>query len=73
MGARAQYEFPLFATATIHVLTAGTDRRTVLLRALVVGGVLLTSVLTALRIWNADDHDVMTAPRIPRQAGNSPG
>ena len=65
--------FPLFATATIHVLTAGTDRRTVLLRALVVVGVLVTSVLTALRIWNADDHDVMTSPRIPPQARKSPG
>ena len=65
--------FPLFATATIHVLTAGTDRRTVLLRALVVSGVLVTSVLTALRIWNADDHDVMTSPRIPPGVGKSRG
>jgi predicted ferric reductase len=65
--------FPLFATATVHVLSAGTDRRTVLLRALVVIGVLVTSALAVVRVWNADDHDVMTSPRIPPRPRDSPG
>jgi predicted ferric reductase len=57
--------FPLFAVATIHVLTAGTDRHTLLLRALLATGVLGVVVLTAVRVWQADQHDVMTAPRVP--------
>jgi DMSO/TMAO reductase YedYZ heme-binding membrane subunit len=60
--------FVLFALATIHALSAGTDRNTVLLRY----GVLLTTaavvVLTAFRATRADQHDLMTAPttRAPR-------
>ena len=55
--------FPLFALATIHVLTAGTDRHTFLLRSLLAVGVLGVVVLTAIRVWQADQHDVMTSPR----------
>ena len=55
--------FPLFATATVHLLTAGTDRHTFLLRALVALGVVGITALTAIRVWNADRHDVMTSPR----------
>jgi predicted ferric reductase len=57
--------FPLFAIATIHVLTAGTDRHTFLLRGLLTIGVLSVAVLTAVRVWQADQHDLMTAPRVP--------
>lgn len=57
--------FPLFALATVHALTAGTDRHTLPLRALLAAGVLAVVVLTAIRMWQADQHDLMTSPRIP--------
>ena len=57
--------FPLFVVATMHVLTAGTDRHTLLLRVLLATGVLGVVVLTAVRVWQADQHDVMTPPRVP--------
>jgi predicted ferric reductase len=57
--------FPLFFVATIHALTAGTDRHTFLLRALLALSVLAVVLLTAVRVWHADQHDVMTSPRIP--------
>ncbi|MDQ1533965.1 MAG: hypothetical protein QOF28_1726 [Actinomycetota bacterium] len=57
--------FPLFAFATIHVLTAGTDRHTALLRGVLLVGVLSVVLLTAIRVWQADQHDVMSPPRIP--------
>jgi predicted ferric reductase len=57
--------FPLFATATIHVLTAGTDRHTFLLRALLAIGVVVIVVLTAIRMRNAERHDLMTSPESP--------
>ena len=61
--------FPLFALATIHVLTAGTDRHTFLLRTLLAIGVLGVVLLTAVRVWQADQHDVMTPPRVPVGVG----
>jgi predicted lysophospholipase L1 biosynthesis ABC-type transport system permease subunit len=61
--------FPLFAAATIHVLTAGTDRHTELLRLLVAAGVVSIVVLTAVRLWQADQHDLMTSPRVPVRGG----
>ena len=61
--------FPLFALATIHVLTAGTDRHTLLLRALLTIGVVSVVLLTAIRVWQADQHDVMAAPRVPARVG----
>jgi predicted ferric reductase len=58
--------FPLFAVVTLHALTAGTDRHTFLLR----WGVLLADVLvgglTFWRVNRADDHDVLTSPRVTR-------
>lgn len=60
--------FPLFAFATIHALTAGTDRHTLLLRAALAVGVLTIVVLTTIRVWQADQHDVMTSPRVPPRA-----
>jgi predicted ferric reductase len=57
--------FPLFATATIHVVTAGTDRHTFLLRALLAIGVVVIVVLTAIRVRNAERHDLMTSPESP--------
>jgi predicted ferric reductase len=56
--------FPLFALATIHALTAGTDRHSSLFRLLLAVGVFTVVVLTAIRVWQADQHDVMTSPRI---------
>ncbi len=56
--------FPLFAMATVHVLTAGTDRHSLALRALVSVGVVTIVALTAIRLWRADQHDVMSSPRI---------
>lgn len=41
--------FPLFVTATIHVLTAGTDRHTLLLRVAVAVGVAMVAALTTVR------------------------
>jgi len=58
--------FPLFATATVHLLTAGTDRHTLVLRALVAVAVVAIVGLTAVRLWHADRHDLMTSPRVAR-------
>ncbi len=73
--------FPLFAFATIHAVTAGTDRHTALLRLVLAVGLLSVAVLTIVRVWQADDHDVMTSPRVPpripardpQRSGSRPG
>lgn len=54
--------FPLFALTTVHTLTAGTDRRTVVLRASVIVVVLVVTALTATRVQKADKHDLLTSP-----------
>jgi predicted ferric reductase len=63
--------FPLFVFATIHALTAGTDRNTLLMRAVLVTGVVAIAVLTLIRVWQADQHDVMASPRIPPRPSKS--
>jgi len=56
--------FPLFALATIHLLAVGTDRKTVLLRLLVIVGGGAIVVLTAIRAYKADRHDLMVSPKV---------
>jgi DMSO/TMAO reductase YedYZ heme-binding membrane subunit len=54
--------FPLFALATIHLLAVGTDRKTFLLRFAVIVGVVVVVVLTAIRAYRAERHDLMVSP-----------
>ncbi len=54
--------FPLFLVATLHGLTAGTDRTTVLFRAANIVAIVLVVGLTAMRVAKADRHDLMTSP-----------
>ena len=54
--------FPLFALTTVHALSAGTDRRTLLLRAVVVIVAVAVTALTFVRVNKADRHDLLTAP-----------
>ena len=63
--------FPLFLVATIHALTAGTDRNTVLMRYGIIASAVAVLVLTLVRIDRADRHDVMTSP--PTEAGGRGG
>jgi DMSO/TMAO reductase YedYZ heme-binding membrane subunit len=64
--------FPLFALVSIHALSAGTDRHTapMLWGAVVVIAVVV--VLTLLRLFQAEHHDVLTAPPTT-QAARRPG
>ncbi len=54
--------FPLFVFATIHALTAGTDRNTVLMRYGIIVCAVAVLVLTLVRIDKADHHDLLTSP-----------
>ena len=54
--------FPLFAFATIHGLVAGTDRHTFLLRWVVLLVAALVTILSALRVAQAERHDLLTSP-----------
>ena len=56
--------FPLFALATIHLFAVGTDRRTFLLRFVVIAGTVAIVVLTAIRAYRADRHDLMVSPQV---------
>ena len=56
--------FPLFGLATIHLLAVGTDRKTFLLRFSVIVGVVVVVVLTAIRAYRADRHDLMVSPKV---------
>jgi predicted ferric reductase len=57
--------FPLFVTATVHSLSAGTDRATFIMRWAVLSTAAAVTILTAVRVRQADQHDVMSPPRIP--------
>ncbi|HZP27309.1 MAG TPA: ferric reductase-like transmembrane domain-containing protein [Acidimicrobiia bacterium] len=60
--------FPLFVVASIHALTAGTDRNTLLLRYGVIVSAVAVLVLTLIRVDRAEHHDVMTSPPVaPRE------
>lgn len=54
--------FPLYVMATIHTVTAGTDRGTSLLRAALIAATLVIAGLTALRTYQADQHDLLSRP-----------
>jgi DMSO/TMAO reductase YedYZ heme-binding membrane subunit len=56
--------FPLFVLATIHALTAGTDRNTLLMRYGIIVSSVAVLILTLIRIDRADHHDVMTSPEV---------
>jgi DMSO/TMAO reductase YedYZ heme-binding membrane subunit len=60
--------FPLFATATVHVLTTGTDRHTLALRALLTVAVVVVIALTMIRFSKAEHHDLLTSPQIPSRS-----
>jgi methionine sulfoxide reductase heme-binding subunit len=54
--------FPLFLLTTVHALSAGTDRSTLLLRW---GVIVVSAVITGLtfvRLNKADRHDLLTSP-----------
>ena len=57
--------FPLFVFATIHALTAGTDRNTLLMRYGIIVSAAAVLILTLIRIDRADHHDVMNSPEVP--------
>jgi DMSO/TMAO reductase YedYZ heme-binding membrane subunit len=59
--------FPLFVVASIHALTAGTDRNTLLLRYGVIVSAVAVLVLTLVRIDRSEGHDVMTSPPVERR------
>jgi predicted ferric reductase len=59
--------FPLFVVASIHALTAGTDRNTLLLRYGVIVSAVAVLVLTLVRIDRSEGHDVMTSPKVERR------
>ena len=50
--------------ASIHAVTAGTDRNTLLLRYSVIVSAVAVLVLTLIRVDRADHHDVMTSPPV---------
>jgi predicted lysophospholipase L1 biosynthesis ABC-type transport system permease subunit len=61
--------FPLFATATIHGLTVGTDRHALLWRAALVVVGFFVAVLCALRFGDAAVNDVRRADDILSTSG----
>jgi predicted ferric reductase len=54
--------FPLFLLTTVHALSAGTDRSTVLLRWSVIVVSAVITGLTFVRLNKADRHDLLTSP-----------
>ena len=62
--------FPLFLFTTVHALSAGTDRSTLLLRWSVIAVSTLITALTFVRLNKAERHDLMSSPR-PTAAAKS--
>jgi predicted ferric reductase len=54
--------FPLFLLTTVHALSAGTDRSTFLLRAMVAVVTALVTALTFVRLNKSERHDLLTSP-----------
>ena len=54
--------FPLFLLTTVHALSAGTDRSTLLLRWSVIVVSAVITGLTFVRLNKADRHDLLTSP-----------
>ncbi len=70
--------FPLFGLATLHGLTAGTDRSSMLMRVTLLGTTAVVLALTATRIHQATKEPAGTGPppaatrtpdRVPASAG----
>jgi predicted ferric reductase len=61
--------FPLFLLTTVHALSAGTDRSTLLLRWSVIGACAVITGLTFVRLNRAERHDLLTSP--PANSGKS--
>lgn len=64
--------FPLFALATLHALSAGTDRNTALMRYGVLSTTAAVIVLTTMRVVRAERHDLMAAPARTRTGTAGP-
>ena len=60
--------FALFGVATVHALTAGTDRHAPWFLGLVVGVATLVAALTAIRVFLADEWPAALPPRARRAA-----
>jgi predicted ferric reductase len=56
--------FPLFLLTTVHALSAGTDRSTLLLRWSVIVVCAAVTGLTFVRLNKADKHDLLTSPTV---------
>ena len=54
--------FPVFILATIHGLWAGTDRHAIVVRLPMIVVCIAVTVLTAVRVYQAESHDVMASP-----------
>jgi methionine sulfoxide reductase heme-binding subunit len=54
--------FPLFLLTTVHALSAGTDRSTLLLQWSVIAVSAAITGLTFVRLNKADRHDLLTSP-----------
>ncbi len=65
--------FPLFAMATIHGLSAGSDRSTPLLRVAVLLGTAAVGVLTIVRTSQATAKSSSQPERPPRMASRTAG
>lgn len=64
--------FPLFALATLHALSAGTDRNTALMRYGVLSTTAAVIVFTTMRVVRAERHDLMAAPARTRTGTAGP-
>jgi predicted ferric reductase len=64
--------FPLFAVATVHGLTAGTDRHTLAMRAGLIGVAALITVLTAYRAAVASRRQLVATPRVVHTLERTP-
>jgi predicted ferric reductase len=58
--------FPLFVLTTVHALSAGTDRESFLLRWSVIAACVAVTVLTFIRVRQAEPRPAAPAPRAPR-------
>lgn len=64
--------FPLFAVATVHGLTAGTDRHTFAMQAGLIGVAALITVLTAYRAVVSSRRQTPATPQLRRTLERTP-
>jgi predicted ferric reductase len=62
--------FPLFVLTTVHALSAGTDRSTLLLRWSVIAVSTAITGLTLVRLRKAERHDLLTSPSTASRRNN---